>query len=228
VALPPSVINIGNYVFKGCTSLTSVALPPSIITIGLGAFFGCESLTSVTLPPRSLISIHSTVFNNCISLTSATLKPFTIKATTAYDEKDNNWFKHFLVKAGFSRENPNDVLNGQSTYDKDSDEDSDEYFYAGFMYYDWKTWARTTGENGQLPLVTAARNSLEWYYMEQIFTANMPVINQIDALSGLPLFLLAAAGPTSDIESVYNLLKESPHSFQYISTDRTMKRKRGS
>jgi len=46
--------------------------------------------------------------------------------------------------------------------------------------------------------------------MKQIFTANMPAIYQIDSRSGLPLFMLAAAGPTSNIESVYNLLKEFP------------------
>jgi len=38
----------------------------------------------------------------------------------------------------------------------------------------------------------------------------MPVINEIDVVTGLPLFLLAATGPACDIESVYNLLKEFP------------------
>ena len=50
--------------------------------------------------------------------------------------------------------------------------------------------------------------------MKQIFASNMPVVNEIDVLTGLPLFMLAAIGPTSDIESVYNLLKEYPSVVQ--------------
>jgi len=64
--------------------------------------------------------------------------------------------------------------------------------------------------NGRLPLFTAAERSLKWNKMEQIFTAYMPVIQEIDDVSGLPLFMLAAAGPASDIESVYNLLNAYP------------------
>jgi len=46
--------------------------------------------------------------------------------------------------------------------------------------------------------------------MEQIFTLNMPVVNEIDVVTGLPLSLLTATRSTCDIESVYNLLKECP------------------
>jgi len=102
------------------------------------------------------------------------------------------------------------------------------------LYYDWKTWAQTSGADGELPLFTAARNSLKWHYTKQIFTANMKVIYEIDAYSGLPMSLLAAVGPASDMESVYNLLKEFPgaihlnesQSLQHTSTDSTRKRKR--
>ena len=69
--------------------------------------------------------------------------------------------------------------------------------------------------------------------MKQIFTSNMPVVNEIDVLTGLPLFMLAATGPTSDIESVYNLLKEYPSAINIMSnrhdkhsTKRTRKRGR--
>jgi len=83
--------------------------------------------------------------------------------------------------------------------------------------------------DGRLPLVAAARKSLKWYYTKQIFTANMPVINEIDPVSGLPLFLIAAVGPASDIESVYNLLNEFPEiiSFNDSHSFRSRKRKWG-
>jgi len=84
------------------------------------------------------------------------------------------------------------------------------------MYYEWKTWARLRGaDDGRLPLFTAAARSLKWSYLKQIFAANMPVINEIDVLTGLPLFMLAATGQTSDIESIYNLLKELPAAIIY-------------
>jgi len=135
-------------------------------------------------------------------------------STTTLDKRPD-WFEQYLVTAGFSRENPNNILLGQSSL---VDQDSDVYYYGNYyegddsicIYYEWKTWAQTRGDDDHLPIFTAARNSLKWYYMEQIFATNMPVINEIDVQSGLPLFALAAVGLESDIESVYNLLKEFP------------------
>jgi len=46
---------------------------------------------------------------------------------------------------------------------------------------------------------------------------NMPVVDEIDVVTGLPLFMLAAVGPTSDIESIYNLLRENPPAIQILS-----------
>jgi len=86
------------------------------------------------------------------------------------------------------------------------------------MYYDNKTWARTKGADGRLPLFTAAARSLKWSYTRQIFTVNMPVVDEIDILTGLPLFMLAAVGPVSDIESIYNLLRENPPAISVLSS----------
>merc|ERR1711935_648017 len=78
------------------------------------------------------------------------------------------------------------------------------------LYYNWKRWARTRDVDDRLPLFTAAARCLKWSHVKQVFMSNMPVVNEIDLLTGLPLFMLAAIGPTSDIESIYNLLKECP------------------
>ena len=43
--------------------------------------------------------------------------------------------------------------------------------------------------------------------MQQIFALNMPMIEEKDMFTGLPLFMLAAIGPASGVESVYNSLK---------------------
>jgi len=229
VTLPPSLTTIAENVFAHCTSLTDVKLPASLTSIHSYAFDGCTSLTDVTLP-ASLTSICSHAFEGCTSLVSVTLESKTTNGTASTFinttmENSTDCFKKILVEAGFSRENPNDILNGQKTY---------QYSEEDCMYYNLNRWARTRGANGKL-LVTAARKSLKWKYTKQIFTANMPAIYQIDSLSGLPLFMLAAAGPTSDIESVYNLLKEFPGSISFnesklsenISSQSKRKRKRG-
>jgi len=197
IRIPNTITTISDGIFSNGV-LVSVTLPPSVTTIRGCAFCNCTSLISVTLPP-SLTTINSNIFSGCRSLVSVSLPPFT---TTIGTRSSPDWFDKFLVKAGFSEENPNDLLSGQSMHKYGS-------------YYNLNTWARTIGTDGQLPLITAARKSVKWNKMQQIFTANMPVINEIDALSGLPLFLLAATGPTSDLESVYNLLKELPGAFRF-------------
>ena len=45
VALPDSVISIGDYAFRYCKSLTSINLPANVTTIGEAAFKFCDQLT---------------------------------------------------------------------------------------------------------------------------------------------------------------------------------------
>ena len=44
------VTRIGESIFDGYTSLTSITIPDSVTAIGYGTFFGCASLTSITIP----------------------------------------------------------------------------------------------------------------------------------------------------------------------------------
>jgi len=85
------------------------------------------------------------------------------------------------------------------------------------VYYDWKRWARTRDVDDRYPLFTAAARCLKWSHTEQIFTSNMSIVNETDARTGFPLFMLAATGLTSDIESVYNLLKEYPSAINIMN-----------
>jgi len=108
------------------------------------------------------------------------------------------------LKANYSQTDPNYILLGIRTTPcwKTQGET--------LMYYNWKLWAKINGADGRLPLFAAAARSLKWFHVRQIFNANMPLIQEIDVLTGLPVFMLAAVGPTSDMESIYNLLKEYP------------------
>jgi BspA type Leucine rich repeat region (6 copies) len=70
--IPNTVINIGDYAFYYCPSLTSVTIPTSVTSIGDWAFSSCGGLTSVTIP-NSVTNIGSDTFQGCLSLTSVTI-----------------------------------------------------------------------------------------------------------------------------------------------------------
>jgi len=211
ITLPNSITALGNNVFWGCSSLTAITLPNSITTLGYWAFYGCSSLASVHLPENlisiSLISISITAFEGCVNLTTIEA-PYL--STTTLDNNNLDSFKNLLLNAGFSTSNPDDLISDRQPMDQNLDKNLD-------VYYNWKTWARTRNEDDRFPLFTAAARCLKWSNVKQIFTLNMPVVNEIDVLTGLPLFMLAATGPTSDTESVYNLLRECPAAMKLMN-----------
>ncbi len=71
VTIGDSVTSIGNSAFLGC-GLTSITIPDSVTTIGSYAFYGCRSLTSVTIG-NSVKTIGAYAFSSCDSLTSVTI-----------------------------------------------------------------------------------------------------------------------------------------------------------
>ena len=69
MTIPSSVTSISNYVFSGCSGMSSVIIPNSVTTIGDGAFWGCNGLSSVTIP-NGVTSIGSYAFAYCSGLSS--------------------------------------------------------------------------------------------------------------------------------------------------------------
>ena len=63
---------LGDYVFNGCSGLTSLTLPSSVTKIGCYALFNCIGLTSLTLP-SSVTEIGEGAFLNCSGLTNFTI-----------------------------------------------------------------------------------------------------------------------------------------------------------
>ena len=72
VVVTSGVTSIGNYVFSGCSNLTSVTIPEGVTSIGECAFSGCSNLTSITIP-EGVKSIGSQAFSGCSGLTSITI-----------------------------------------------------------------------------------------------------------------------------------------------------------
>ena len=71
-SIPDGVTSIGDYVFYGCTGLTSITIPDSVTSIGNRAFQNCTGLTSITIPD-SVTSIGNWAFDHCTGLTAITI-----------------------------------------------------------------------------------------------------------------------------------------------------------
>ena len=72
VTIPESVTEIGDYAFQYCSSLSSVTIGNSVTSIGMYAFFECSSLSNVTIP-NSVTEINGHAFAYCSSLSSVTI-----------------------------------------------------------------------------------------------------------------------------------------------------------
>lgn len=63
--LPSSVTKIGNYAFEHLVTLTSLIIPSNVTEIGNSAFVNCRGLTSMKIP-SSVTNIGDCAFLNCI------------------------------------------------------------------------------------------------------------------------------------------------------------------
>ncbi|MEE1178184.1 MAG: leucine-rich repeat domain-containing protein, partial [Paludibacteraceae bacterium] len=67
INIPNSVKSIGNGAFSDCTNLQTVIIPDSVKSIGDVAFYGCSSLQTINIP-NSVESIGDGAFADCSSL----------------------------------------------------------------------------------------------------------------------------------------------------------------
>ena len=67
--LKDSVRYLGNNLFYGCKSMTTMTIPAGVTQIGNRTFYDCSSMTTVTLP-ENLKSIGNEAFYNCSKLTA--------------------------------------------------------------------------------------------------------------------------------------------------------------
>lgn len=67
-----NITKIGNYTFEGCTALKKIELPAALTTLGHGTFRGCTSLETISFP-ENLSVIKNSTFQDCTSLTKLNL-----------------------------------------------------------------------------------------------------------------------------------------------------------
>jgi len=204
VIVPSNVTSIDREAFRGYTSLTSIILPPNLATLGDGAFYGCTSLETINLPP-SLTKLGNCVFYGCTSLSTITL-PTTVRTLGIWPFNGCESLTYINQPLP---PNINQYPNTRGLFVEAIRKIKTE---------NMKLWTRTHNENSRSPLMIAAAMSLKWRNIKYIFNAYKPAIYEYDdKMTGLPVFMLAAVGPNSDIESVYRLCKEHPsalmHSF---------------
>ena len=70
--IPPSVTEIGEFAFSGCSGLASISIPPSVTKIGDYAFSECSSLANISIAP-SVTEIGEMAFALCKSLRRITI-----------------------------------------------------------------------------------------------------------------------------------------------------------
>ena len=74
LTIPSGVTSIGDYAFQDCSGLTSLTLPSGVTSIGICAFYDCSGLTSLTIP-SSVTEIGWGAFRGCSGLTSIYVYP---------------------------------------------------------------------------------------------------------------------------------------------------------
>lgn len=62
VTIPEGVVEISDWAFSKCTSLSTVSIPDSVLRIGEAAFLKCEALKEVALPDK-ITSVSNSLFS---------------------------------------------------------------------------------------------------------------------------------------------------------------------
>ena len=103
------LVNIHDYAFYNCFSLTTIHFPNSLRSIGPCAFQSCSSLTTITFP-QSITDIGDNAFEGCTTITSIIFPNKTQTNTIKYLLSDQ-LEPIYISKSAFSNCNKLSTLN---------------------------------------------------------------------------------------------------------------------
>ena len=124
--IPSSVTSIGDWAFRGCSSLNSVLIPNSVTSIGDAAFQSCSSLNSVVIP-NSVTTIGECAFHRCSSLISVVIGD---SVTSIYGWAFSDCYRLTSVKYCGTQEQWNAISKGYG-WDYDTGNYTITYNYKG-------------------------------------------------------------------------------------------------
>lgn len=87
--IPNDVTSIGDYAFRGYSSLVSVTLPVGVTKIGDSTFYGCSNLTSITMG-STVTTIGDYAFKNCSGLISVHIKDLSAWCNILFSNESSN------------------------------------------------------------------------------------------------------------------------------------------
>jgi len=79
------------------------------------------------------------------------------------------------------------------------------------IFVNWTLYSQKKNEQGRLLLFTASEQGVKWSDgMCNILNGYGAAIEEVDVVTGLEAFMLAAVGEESDMETIFKLLQDHP------------------
>ena len=222
---PSSLTEIEGSAFTGCRSLTKIDLPSSIEYLGDFAFESCTSLSTVNIS-STITLISENTFRNCPSLVTITTSP-NFRCVAVAKEGINTFgtnptHTHIFLDHLCSNDSTHVYTSEISQNLIDIVGINLDSEYIDRLYINWNVCATIKNtNNGRLPLFAAAEANLNLVNgLGHILHANGAAIEDVDPVTGLEAFMLAAVGSNSKLESVYTLLQDYPGAINsYVSME---------
>jgi len=89
------------------------------------------------------------------------------------------------------------------------------------IFINWRIYSQTKQKQGRFPLFTALEHNLTWSDgLNKIIKGYGAAVEDVDIVTGLEAFMLAAVGTKSNMETVFLLLQDHPAAIiPYVRTN---------